>query len=120
MCRESAPEIFIDSMSKCAYDIHVWDLAYFIRRMMKNADFNEQYAIKIIYAYKNGASLGKDECGVLEAMLLFPWKFMSLCNEYYNKKRNYCLTPAADRFIRCVEASEREEKILSALSKYGQ
>lgn len=111
-------EIFVDSMAKCAYDIPVLDVAYFIRRMMKEPDFDERYARKILYTYQSRMEFGQRECSVVEAMLLFPWKFMSLCNEYYNKRRNYCLEPASERFIRCIEASPKEERILDFLDKY--
>ena len=109
--------VFIESMPKIAYDIPVWDIAFFLRRMMKRPDFDAEYTVRILDTYAKYSDFSRNDESVVEAILLFPWKFMSLCNEYYNKKRNYCLIPAAERFQRCVEASLNEENILSRLSK---
>lgn len=104
--------IFIESMPKAAYEIPCWDIAFFLRRMMKKPCFDGEYTKKILFIYSNNTAFTKQEEDVVMAVITFPWKFMNLCNEYYNKKRNYCLTPAVERFQRCIEASVNEEKIL--------
>ena len=81
-------------------------------------DFGVEQTARVLNEYGKYTDFDKNDASVVKAVILFPWKFMSLCNEYYNKKRNYCLIPAADRFNRCVEASLNEEKILSKLDKY--
>lgn len=110
--------IFIESMPKIAYDIPCWDIAFLLRRLMKMPEFDADKTAKVLNEYGQYTEFDKSDVSVVKAVILFPWKFMSLCNEYYNKKRNYCLIPAADRFNRCVEASLNEEKILSKLDKY--
>lgn len=107
--------IVIESMPKLAYDIPEWDIAFFLRQMMKMPDFDADYTLRILDTYGKYTDFDKNNESVVKAVLLFPWKFMSLCNEYYNKKRNYCLKPAAERFQRCIEASMNEEKILSRI-----
>ncbi len=111
-------DIFIENMPKIAYDIPCWDLAFFLRRMMKLPDFGVKQTAMVLNEYGKYTDFDKNDISVVKAVILFPWKFMSLCNEYYNKKRNYCLIPAADRFSRCIEASVNEESILSQLDKY--
>ncbi len=104
--------IVVESMPKAAYEIPCWDIAFFLRRMMKKADFDCEYMKRIFFTYAGNTVFTKQEEDVVKAIITFPWKFMNLCNEYYNKKRNYCLNPAVERFQRCIEASVNEEKIL--------
>jgi CotS family spore coat protein len=107
--------IFIDSFSKCAFDLPIRDLAYFMRRLMKNPVFDVVCCKRIIDNYCLIRPIDNDEKQVLYSMLVFPWKFMNLCNEYYNKRRTYCMQPAYERFKRCIDSSMNEEKIIKAL-----
>jgi len=110
---EHKGQIVIESLPKIAYEIPVWDLAFLLRNMMKRSDVTSSYTKRIIEEYSRHTYFDSKDEEVVKAVLLFPWKFMSLCNEYYNKKRNYCLIPASERFVRCIEASMNEERILS-------
>lgn len=115
MKNEITGRIFIDSFSKCAFDLPIKDLAYFIRRLMKNPDFDVICCKRIIDNYCLIRPINDDEKQVLYSMLVFPWKFMNLCNEYYNKRRTYCMQPAYERFKRCIDNSFNEESIIKAL-----
>jgi CotS family spore coat protein len=117
MKNELSGNIFIDSFSKCAFDIPIKDLAYFMRRLMKNPEFDVVCCKRIIDNYCIIRPINDDEKQVLYSMLVFPWKFMNLCNEYYNKRRTYCMQPAYERFERCVESSINEETIIKSLFK---
>ena len=115
MKNDSTGHIFIDSFSKCAFDIPVKDLAYFIRRLMKNPAFDAFCCKRILDNYCLIRPMDESETQVLKSLLVFPWKFMNLCNEYYNKRRTYCMQPAYERFKRCADAAKNEENIINSI-----
>ncbi|GHV40188.1 hypothetical protein FACS189490_05030 [Clostridia bacterium] len=85
---------FIVNFSMCATDHFINDLSSVIKRHAKKAAHGEAAPIgEIIEAYIKHNALTDAEINALYAPIIFPDKFLSLCQKYYAKKRTW--TPAA-------------------------
>ncbi len=107
--------IFVTGFGKCSYDSTVVDLALYLRRLLKKQQCDIQTAEKMLCAYEQEMPLSKQDKILLLALLSYPEKFLSLCNEYYNKRR-VCISPAMiERMQLCIASIEENEKLLSWL-----
>jgi CotS family spore coat protein len=106
---------YVDNFGKAAYDICVSDLAYYIRQLIKRED-TTAYDIKaVIDAYDGINTLSGESRSIAAAMVVFPWKFMSLCNEYYNKRKVFTFDASVQRIERCAGIIEKEESIINII-----
>ena len=107
--------IFVTGFGKCSYDSTVVDLALYLRRLLKKQQCDIQTAEKMLCAYEQEMPLSKQDKILLLALLSYPEKFLSLCNEYYNKRR-VCISPAMiERMQLCIASIKENEKLLSWL-----
>ncbi|HIT73701.1 MAG TPA: hypothetical protein IAD10_08590, partial [Candidatus Fimicola cottocaccae] len=83
----------VTNLDKCSKNFTVWDLADFIRRLIKTEVFDDNQLLEIINSYKNVRNIDDNDMNILKAFLMFPQKFLSICNEYYNK-RSVCISDA--------------------------
>ncbi len=109
-------EIVVSGFSKCAIDREECDIAEFIRRYFKDNLCSAESAFEIVDIYGEKRPLDKEKIKIIYAMLLYPSKFFRLCNKYYNKRRSFISPAVEEKFDRCCQMAEREEKFLAELS----
>jgi len=107
--------MFVDNFGKATYDICVSDLAYYIKQIIKRDDAGPREVQQVIEVYAEEAGLDKADRMINAAMVVFPWKFMSLCNEYYNKRKAFAFDSAVQRLERCTDIIKKEEEIINML-----
>ena len=56
-------------------------------RYMKSEAADERGIAKIIESYSSLRTLSDNDLGIIKGMLVYPYKFLKLCNEHYNKRR---------------------------------
>ena len=115
--RDGTEDIFITGFTRCAYDCHVTDLAEYLRRYLKSPDADIRTLLDVIKAYDKIKTVTKTEMDVMLAMLTYPYKFMKLVNEYYNKRQVYISGAQKDRFERCIAQRTYEPGILKELNR---
>ena len=83
----------VTNLDKCSYNFNVADVSDFLRRLIKTEllEFSDIY--KILNSYKEIRNINENEKNILKALLIFPQKFLTICNEYYNK-RSVCISEA--------------------------
>ncbi len=111
----SSGKIYVDNFGKASYDIYVSDLAYYIRRLIKREDTNAENIENAIKEYSSVRPVDGDERTTAFAMVVFPQKFMNLCNEYYNKRKVFTFDASVQRIERCTEAIKKEESIINII-----
>lgn len=107
--------LFVAGFQKCAYDTCIVDLAEFIRRYMKNEDCSINVISDMIEEYNKMKTVTNEDRELLFAMLAYPYKFLKICNEYYNRRRVYVSDGVVQKLENCVAQSERNDKILNQL-----
>ncbi len=109
--RQNKNGIWITGLSKCTYDHNMVDLVMYFRRFLKKQDCDIATAEKMLSAYESENTLSVSYQKMLLALFIYPEKFLSLCNEYYNKRR-VCVSPAMlERMERCIASIEKNEKM---------
>ncbi len=79
----------------------VYDLAQFFRRCFKESKESAKTLLSI-YTAKN--ALTRAEISALYAVLLFPEKFLSLCGQYFSKKRTFVPITFMNRITEQIES----------------
>ena len=105
----------VSGLAGCTADMSIADLSVILRKYIKNTSADEKGIISIIGAYDEVRSVNSEEMGVIKGMLVYPYKFLKLCSEHYNKRR-VCISEAAvERFMRCTERREKEDILAESL-----
>ncbi|MBR5468165.1 MAG: hypothetical protein IKU80_02920, partial [Firmicutes bacterium] len=107
--------MYVDNFGKAAYDVCVTDLAYYIRQIIKKEGTEKGHIRDVIDAYKDETEFDEMQKKLNCAMIVFPWKFMNLCNEYHNKRKAFTFDASVQRLERCVKSVEKEEEIINML-----
>ena len=107
--------IIVSGLDGCTCDVSITDVAHLIRRYIKSEAADESGISAILESYGKTRSISADELGIIMGMLIYPYKFLKLCNEHYNKRR-VCISEASvERFENCVERREREMSLAMSI-----
>ena len=110
--RKSADgRVIVSGLDGCTRDMSAGDVAHLIRRYIKNPAASQDGVRTVLESYSAKRPLSEAELGIIRGMLIFPYKFLKLCNEHYNKRR-VCISEAAvERFENCVSSGDREVRL---------
>jgi len=107
--------IIISGLDGCTYDLSILDLAHLIRKYIKSGNADEYGISLILENYSRYRSITSAESDVVKGMLIYPYKFLKLCNEHYNKRR-LCISEAAvERFENCIAGKDREMRLVRSI-----
>ncbi len=109
--------IYITNFENACCDIHMIDLANIIRRYMKNLECSELQAFKLLEIYNNIKPITKEELKVLLAILIFPYKFLKICNKYYNRRRSWVQNGMVYNLKLYLNNKEKNNNLLSLIEK---
>ncbi|MDD3395135.1 MAG: hypothetical protein PHG19_10940 [Anaerotignum sp.] len=97
--------LFVGGFEGCNSDIPLLDLAAYLKRYMKKTEGTKDGITQILESYQKNNRLEDKEKVLLQALTIYPEKFLRLMNEYYNKRRT-CVSPAMQE--RLALAAEEE------------
>lgn len=104
-------EIIISGLDGCTYDVSIIDVAHLIRKYTKSDNADEYGVSLILENYSKYRGITSEETDVIKGMLSYPYKFLKLCNEHYNKRR-VCISEASiERFENCVARRDKEMQL---------
>lgn len=107
--------IIISGLDGCTYDLSILDLAHLIRKYIKSGNADEYGISLILENYSRYRSITSAESDVVKGMLVYPYKFLKLCNEHYNK-RQVCISEASvERFENCIAGKDREMRLVRSI-----
>lgn len=104
-------ELYLIDLDSILYDIWVYDLAKFIRRILyrKVYGWNFEVAKKIIDEYRRINPLSDEELEILLAFLIFPHKFWKLGKKKYDKKKQWSEGKYINRIEKILKYSDKQE-----------
>lgn len=76
-------EVYVIDFDYCKREIRAYDIANFMKKVLKKNKWNIKYAKAIIDSYNEVSPLKEEEYEVLYAYLLFPQRYWRLANRYY-------------------------------------
>ncbi|MCI9354378.1 MAG: hypothetical protein HFE58_06180 [Firmicutes bacterium] len=113
--KDEKGNVFVTGFSKCTYDNTIVDLAMYFKRFLKKQQWDVETVENMFSVYHNENPLSLQDKKMLLALFIYPEKFLSLCNEYYNKRR-VCVSPAMlERMEVCIAGIEKNEKMIKWL-----
>lgn len=68
-------------------EIKEYDIANFLRRIMRKTGWNSNHAVKLLESYDKVFKLDNYNIKIICAILSIPQKFWRIANKYYNSKR---------------------------------
>ena len=115
-------DIYITNFTESSVAPQILDVACMIKQYVKSfsndADILNSYMSfqDIISVYNSINTLSHEEQKILSALLLFPNKFLNICDEYHQKKRSF--VPSALR-IRIEKLITKKDKMEQFLDPYA-
>ncbi len=79
--------LHIHNFDYCCFEIRVYDLVSFLRKIMSECNWNVDVAMDVISWYDTVNKLSKDELRIIAALMEYPQKFWRIANRYYNSRR---------------------------------
>lgn len=107
--------VYITNFESCNCDIQIVDLVNIIRRYLKKSYFDEVEAYKLLEVYNKIKPLDNEELKIITAMITFPYKFLKICNLYYNKRRSWIQNGMIYSLELYLSTKEKNQKLLKLL-----
>lgn len=114
-------EVYIIDFDYCKREIRTYDIANFMKKVLKRVDWNIEYAEAIIDAYNAVSPLREEEYEVLYAYLLFPQRYWRLANRYYYNEVMWGQNIFINKINNIINEKESYMKFIEEFkSKYNQ
>jgi len=104
-------KIILTNFHEAASKLHLYDLAYIIKRYVKAMPQDIMPLRKILETYiENCPDIDFDEM-LFRRILLYPDKFIKVTGDYYSKKRSFAPNTYLSRMEECLRMSETLERL---------
>ncbi|WP_300350021.1 CotS family spore coat protein [Clostridium sp.] len=114
-------EVNIIDFDYCKREIRTYDIANFMKKVLKRVDWNIEYAEAILDAYNSVSPLKEEEYKVIYAFLLFPQRYWRLANRYYYNEVMWGENIFLNKINNIINEKERYVKFISDFKeKYNQ
>lgn len=100
------------------YNLSVYDLANFLRKMLEKNNWNEELAMGMIGYYTGLRPLSKAEYKQLYLLLLFPEKFWKIANHYYNSHKAWLSGRDIEKLDKVIAQEESRTRFLQNLFSF--
>jgi len=105
-------QIYVGGFEGCGCDVPLLDLASYLKRYMKKIGGTQSGVASILESYRKNCSLNEKQIMLLQALVIYPEKFLRLTNEYYNKRRA-CVSPAMQERLTMAASEEDHSRKLA-------
>lgn len=109
--------VYIKNFESSCCDTHLIDLVNIIRRYMKKNYCDEQEAYRILETYNKIKPINKEDIKIILAMLTFPYKFLKVCNIYYNKRRSWVQNGITYSLELYLDNKQKNLKLIELIEK---
>ena len=103
---------FVSNFDYCGIELHVYDVANFMRRKLRKSNWSVKDAEFILDKYNSVRPLSKEEMHILKLLLLFPQKLWRNVNRYYNSRKSWCEKSCMEKLKEIEEEKVYLEKLL--------
>ena len=94
---------------------HMTDVAQFMRKIMEKHNWNPYLAHRMLEAYDQVCSIGKEDWMLLEARLLYPEKYWKTANFYYNNNKAFLPEKNLDKLYVILRQEEKWQDFMKAV-----
>lgn len=110
--------IFTTNFDKADVGLQVFDLYYFLRKVMEKNNWDIMLSNIILEEYLGSNGLSQDEQKLLYILMLYPEKFWKVTNYYYNGKKSW-ISGRTIQKLSCIQQQEELKNLfLQNLDRY--
>lgn len=110
--------IFTTNFDKADVGLQVFDLYYFMRKVMEKNNWDIMLSNLILEEYLGSNSLSDNELKLLYILMLYPEKFWKITNYYYNGKKSW-ISGRTIQKLTCIQQQEDMKNLfLQNLKRY--
>ena len=110
-------KLYTINFDYCCYELKVYDIASFLRKIMSGCKWNVEAAMNIINWYDAVNNIEQDEMKMIFSLLGYPQKFWRIANRYYNSRRT---RPETGFYNKLVDVISEKEAYLDFLNKFEE
>ncbi len=110
-------QMLLVNYSMASVGSRMLDLSSLIRRYAKRLQGYIITVEDIVRLYDRHASLEREELNILYPLLLYPQKFIRICNQYYAKKRTWTPNAIANRMENLLAGKDAYDAYIQGLQK---
>jgi CotS family spore coat protein len=113
-------KMYIIDLDSSTYDINVYDLGKFIRRILFNSCYSWDFGIakELIEAYKNIRPLSKEELEILLSFIIYPHKFWKLGKKRYVNGKTWTEAKYTRKLGKILRYKEKEDEFTEKYLSY--
>lgn len=113
-------QMLLCNFDKCCYGMPVQDLITFFEKCLRKWEWDFAVFIQLIEMYQRYRTLHSGEIRILYAGLLFPERFVKMCQDAYGTKRRWTSQANWNKLLEIREMQEKREEFLLQFRRYFQ
>ena len=113
-------QTYIGGLEKCAFDIRMHDLGYFIFRLMRRKGWDIEAAMNMIDYYDLIYKLEKEDYEILAVYLSFPYDFKQFYRQYYTGSKEIEDPEELERINLDSEYNQARRSFIAEFKKYSE
>lgn len=112
--------MYIIDLDSTIYDIHAYDLAKFIRRILHKKAYSWSFEVgkKLIEAYSEINKLTYEDYEILLAFIIFPHKFWKLGKKKYYKSKKWKEEKYLKKLYKLISYINNQNQFINEYTKY--
>lgn len=110
--------LYILNFDNCCYDISVYDIASFLRKVLGESEWSAEVAWNVINWYDAKNRLDIEQLIAITALLEFPQKFWRISNKYFNSRRSRLEIGYNNKLIQVIEEKDSFNNFLLKFKEY--
>lgn len=118
MINDLEPNAYIIDFDYARHDVRVYDLARFMRRVIKKKDQQKDLLDVILSSYISEYPLEPREYTLLAAFIQFPQRFWRMADRYYNRKRDWSEKRYYRQLKRSIKRQRHQKKLVKEILHY--
>jgi len=105
--------IAITGFERAHYGIQLEDLYYFMRKILEKHQYDERLGYRMLRAYDDEISLGKEKREYLAVRFAYPEKFWKISNMYYHSNKAWIPEKSTEKLKKAICQTEEKRRFLS-------
>lgn len=111
-------EVATTNFEKADVGVQVFDLYYFMRKVMEKNNWDISLSNTILEEYQSSHTLDEGELELLYILMLYPEKFWKITNYYYNSKKSWISGRTIQKLVSIQQQEEQKNLFLKNLYRY--
>ena len=103
----------ITGFERAHYGIQLEDLYYFMRKILEKHQYDERLGYRMLRAYDDEITLGKEKREYLAVRFAYPEKFWKISNMYYHSNKAWIPDKSTEKLKKAIYQTEEKRRFLA-------